>query len=242
MPHGLPDYGLTTGKEDIHASLDMGEMAVRLGAVSRYDRLGDVVFVEDFEEDLAAWEKETSGAGASVDVVATRKVTGGFSCKMTAGSDGDRYAGIVGRLPVPYSSIYGFEWAWTLDENMDYGYVEVSVYTGTYLIKSGFKYDPSAQAASYLNALDGWTALSPGARPLFSDRFFVVFKFTIDISTVKYSRILAPPASWSASGESGYIVGDTTQPHMLLRGRIYSKLGENAVCYSDSYIVTANDV
>jgi hypothetical protein len=238
----MPDFGVTASKEKLYAGVDVAELAARLGALPRYDRLGDVVYLEDFEGGLSAWEAETSGASAAVEWVCDRHVTGHFACKLTAGSDASRYAGIKGRFPVPFSVVYGIEICWTLHDDMDYAIVQADVYTGVYRISFGIKYDQTTLSDYYLNAAGGWTQILPQIVPYMSDRNFINTKFTFDISTQKYKRLLVTPVAYDVADKGGLIAASAERPRMEAWGRIYSTSGNNAYSYVDSLILTANDV
>lgn len=242
MAHGLPDFGPTASKTRLYAGVDMAELAARLGAAPRYDRLGDVVFFENFEDGIDFWEVETDGTGAAVEWVSNRHVTGGFSCKLTAGSDGDMYAGIRGRFPVPFSVLYGWELAWTEHADMDYAIVRTDVYTGVYLISFAIKVDVVNQYNYYLNSAGGWTQILPQAIAYLNDYNFVNAKLTFDIATQKYSRFLVTPTTYDIAGKSGLVALNAGRPRMEIFGRIYSTPGNNAYSYIDSLILTANDI
>jgi len=242
MARGLPDFGPSAVKVALGGMADIGELAARLGALPRYDRLGDVVFLEDFDADLGAWVTEISGAGAGVVVTPERRVTGSFSCKLTGGSTLLGYAGIRTYLPVPFSTVHGFEIAWTLHDDADYLYFRVDIYTGVYKISFAIKWDNTTLYNYYLNAAAGWTQILPQRIPFYNDRNFIDAKMTFDISTQKYSRMLVAPATFDIAGAGGLVALDATYPHMEISGRVYSKPTFNAYTYIDSIIVTANDI
>lgn len=242
MSRGLPDFGPAAVKLALGGMSDIGELAARLGALSRYDRLGDVVFFDDFCSDLGAWEIETSGAGSGVMVTAARKVSGGFSCKMTAGSTLLRYAGIRGRFPVPYSVMYGLEVMATPHADIDYSDLMVDVYTGSYHMTFGIRFGYAAAENYYYNAAGGWTIIPGGLSVLLDDHLFVMVKFTFNISTQKYGRLLIPPRTFDLSACSGFIEGSAEFPRMECWGRTYSLPATNAVTYIDNIIVTCNDI
>lgn len=242
MSHGQPDFGMYALATNIYRLTDMAELAARLGALPRYDRLGDVLFCEDFEDGIAFWEAETAGTGAAVEWVTTRRVNGGFACKLTAGSDGSMYAGIKGRFPVPFSVISGIEINWTQHDDADYGFIRVDIYTGTYKISFAIKADIATPYNYYLNSAGGWTQISPAVTPYRNDYNFVSMKLTFDVSTQKYSRFLVPPTSYDIEGNSGLVAADTGRPRMEIWGRIYSTAGNNAYSYIDNLILTTNEV
>ncbi len=243
MAHGFPDYGAAQAKAELYTGVDLAEVAARLGALSRYDRLGDVIFYEDFGGDLGALEVEDSGAGETAVVTADRKVIGSFSCRLTSAGVPGSYIGLLGRFPVPYSVMYGVEIQWTWHANMDHAYFRADIYTGAYHLAFGIQLDVPTGLNYYLNALGGWTAIPGAIFPYFDDRMFNVAKFTFNIATMRYSRFLIPPRLIDLSACIGFAVADlVTRPHMECSGRIYDNGAAITVSYVDSLIITANDM
>lgn len=242
MAHGYPDYGASHPKAELYAGIDMAELAARLGALPRYDRLGDVIFYEDFGGDLGAWQIETSGAGEAVVVTAERKVTGSFSCRLSCVVAAGSYAGIRWRAPVPYSIMYGVEIQWTVHADMTLGYVIVNVYTGAFHLAFGIMYDKATNLNYYFNAAGGWTAIPGLIIPYYSTYHFNVTKFTFNISTLRYSRLLTPPLITDLSACTGFAFPDmVNRPRMECAGRLYGDPATTPVSYIDNLILTAND-
>lgn len=251
MAHGYPDYLVASPKSKLYAGVDSAELAARLGSMARYDRYGDTVFFEGFEGDLGAWKPETSGTGASVVISAARKVTGGFSCKLTCGSDASAYARIGLFLPHPYSLIYGVEWQQTLDSNLQYIKMRFYAYTGAlsklysirYFCIAG-TYAGLARSIGDIDIYkgDGTFQLIGNAVPLMSTYFAMVFKVTVNVEDWKYSRLVIPPRSFDISSYEPYSVADATAESLEVWIEAWGKQLENAVSYVDNAIVTVNDV
>ena len=55
MTHGVQDFGASSGQNSTYGLTDLGELAVRLGSPVSFDRRGDVVMMETFEDGLDAW-------------------------------------------------------------------------------------------------------------------------------------------------------------------------------------------
>ncbi|MBA7581835.1 hypothetical protein ES708_23746 [subsurface metagenome] len=63
MPRGQADFGMYAPKTVTSTLADMGELAVRLSSIVEYDRRGDVIYLDDFEEPVLKWSPLATGAG-----------------------------------------------------------------------------------------------------------------------------------------------------------------------------------
>lgn len=63
MPRGQPDFGAYQQKVVGGTLADMGELAVRLSSIVGYDRRGDVVDLDDFEDTILTWNTPATGIG-----------------------------------------------------------------------------------------------------------------------------------------------------------------------------------
>lgn len=242
MSRGQKDFGAYQQKAALSTMADVGELASRLNCPSRFDRLGDVIFLEDFGNDLGSWDVSGSGTGRGVEVATERKFTGAFSCKMTGGSDDDRYANIITRMPVPFSVVYGFEAAIALDKDCDWVHFLTNIYTGTRELKAGVLFDIDLKQNYYLDYLGNWVAIGALIDHYISSHNFIIFKFTLDIANEKYSRFIVPPFSYAIADIPFQAGGLVDNPRTQFEVRVTSDTGENAVCYLDSVIITANDI
>lgn len=64
MPRGQPDYGMYAVTETIASLSDVGELAARLGSIVTYDRRGNVVDFDNFEEPVLRWGTTLVGTGS----------------------------------------------------------------------------------------------------------------------------------------------------------------------------------
>jgi len=55
MAHGFPDWGEYAPQTQIGKSMDIAELAVRLGSPCIYDRFGTVMFIDDFSSGSNKW-------------------------------------------------------------------------------------------------------------------------------------------------------------------------------------------
>ncbi|GAJ17988.1 unnamed protein product, partial [marine sediment metagenome] len=54
--HGRPDWSPNEPKETTYAIPDQGEASIRLGGISPFDRLGDVVWFDNFSNGLGIYD------------------------------------------------------------------------------------------------------------------------------------------------------------------------------------------
>lgn len=87
MPHGTPDYGITAGAVTTYQLSDLAELAVRLGSIVSYDRLGEVFFLDDFEQTRPRYATGSDGVGGGVAYSVAEARSGLRSLALTAGSD-----------------------------------------------------------------------------------------------------------------------------------------------------------
>jgi len=241
MPRGQPDYGMYATTQLIASISDMGELAARLGSPDTYDRRGNILFLEDFEDDILGWITETSGAGASVSCSAEHKLRGSCSMKLVAGSTLSRYAKALVRLSPVIASRFGMEIAVTLDTNMESWEAWNNCYTGIYRITAGIKFDRVLNKLYVLTTADTWYEVSIPFSPLFSPHLFYFSKLVFDISKLTYIRQINANYSYDFSAIPLSVIPDATPPSGESYVKLVSQAGFNATVYLDSCIMTYNE-
>ncbi|GAH57763.1 unnamed protein product, partial [marine sediment metagenome] len=128
--HGKPDWGMQV-KSTVYTLDELSELAVRLGSEVFFDRRGDVLLIDNFENGrtMSFWEKD--GAGSEVVITADHARSGGYSTKLVGGSTDDLYADISYRLTYPVVSKFGFETHFSIPTQFDRIEFTVWYYTGT---------------------------------------------------------------------------------------------------------------
>lgn len=222
-------------------SINRAELAARLGSIVTYDRRGDVLWLEDFESGISRVETSTSGTGAAVEWSAERALRGGFSCKLTAGSDSDRYVQIKGYLPFPALSRLGYEAATSLDANMESTEAYIDIYTGTLKLQWGFRFTTASTNVDLITLGGTWANIYTGELPYYSDYLFNLSKLVIDTNTAKYDRMVTGPITMDLSAVPCNYSIDTTAMHLELSYKMVGVAGTNSVCYLDSIIMTQNE-
>ncbi len=109
MPHGTPDWGLVGPISVLYGLDDLGEQAVRLGAVSSWDRIGHVVFQDNFSEGVGAWYSIVSSADGTICPFTENALSSPFCIRMVNGSGGATYARMNHYLGYGYRGRCGLE-------------------------------------------------------------------------------------------------------------------------------------
>lgn len=241
MAHGVPDYGAYQGRATVHPVTDLGELAVRLGSPVAYDRLGDVIYFEDFEDGLNGWVVTTSGDFATGDVSYGRGIHGAWACHLVAGSTMGQFAQIARSFAYPVLSNLGLEFAWTVDANLLDGIAYLDIYTGVSRLRWGVRYHAPTNQNGILDASGAWVAVGDPTPNPAGAYLFIPTKLVGDPNNLAYRRFLAGPISFPCGSTGPQVVADASLPHLSVTLRITATPGNFATTYLDRVILTQNE-
>lgn len=157
MPHGLPDWGLIGPISVLYGLDDMAEQAVRLGAVASWDRIGHVIFSDNFREGLGAWTMEGSDATAVTCLFTGHALSSPYCVKLRNGSAGARYARMRHRLSYVYRGHCALECNVTLEPGTEYIKFGVSGSTPTSRLFFYVRLTPTTGVLAWGTDGAGWT-------------------------------------------------------------------------------------
>jgi len=241
MAHGYPDYGIYTAKKTVYSLQDMAELAARLGSIVTFDRRGDVIWLDDFEDNINKWGQEPSGVGAAIALSTDAARNGGYSCKLTTGNVAGEYARIIHSGPYPILSKIGFEISFTLDTNTMRFRIGLSLYDGTYHSRASVQYNMPFARVEYVDENGVWQVLDT-ITPLRSGHtLFHTIKLVVDFVNYKYERLLLDSLSYDLTPYSLYRIGDTSSPVLLVDAIHYTNVDANISNYVDDAIITQNE-
>lgn len=221
--------------------MGLAELSAVLSPARRFDRRGNVFFVDTFEDGLGKWAKIVTGTGAAVEISTTYSLFGAFSAKATGGSDSTRYGGIQHRQYYPSATPLGFEIAFTLNELIEYIYWKMEAYTGTRWVRATVRWEQVTGALEYQDgagvfqslAADLWLSLQP--------ENFHVAKTVFDPAGEKYLRFLSDNNEYDMSAIALLASDSSTAPYVLSSSWIVSESGQNAAVYYDDVVLTQNE-
>jgi hypothetical protein len=241
MPHGTPDWGLTSGLATTYRWADLDELAVRLGSPVSVDRRGDVVFFDDFEHGLDKWSSGSSGAGAAHYLNTGGARSGYFSVRLIAGSDADRLCSLQAPRPIASLSPTGFEYSFSWDGGSEYIGNFIVFYTGSELLGFNARYNALLHTVEVKDSLLGYQPLGTSVFPYTDPLVFHPFKLVVDPITRHFVRVILGASQYDASAFSGEVTPDPTAPNVVLFAIHQGRAGFNDQILVDDVILTQNE-
>lgn len=230
-------------------SIGNAELAARLWSINTYDRRGNVVFMDNFDEPVLKWNTAMIGAPvSSVSLSTLYSRVAGNSVRLAVGTGVNFYAAIWKYLPLPIETKLGMEASFTIPTNIDRLGISFALYTGTELHESGFFYSRTDDVLYLYNVAIGTptSIVASDVNPFVSDYapavLFHTMKLVIDYKTNKYLRVMFDNKEYDVS-DIGYKV---TSPHPWGSSVIVGLWAVNnnvgtPVVYVDDAICTQNE-
>lgn len=242
MPRGTVDDSNVLKQALISAVTDVGELAVRLGAISSIDRSGDVFSQTQFGDGWGLWQSDSSGTGAYVRLSSLCSRSQGVCARLRAGNAEDDYAALYVFIRNPLSGKIAVEMHFTYLTAWKKLTLRLAYYTGTTVITFEVVLDLAAGQLSYLNAAGGYTVFGTLAISAREAGEWQAAKMVIDLPNDRYWRFLLNDVSYDMASCSPKVAA-STPPSALL---IWLQITSGAVTYADFFIddilVTANEV
>lgn len=218
------------------------ELAGRLGSAYTWDWRGRVLHILDFAEGLAGLSTATAGAGGAAVLSADYWQCGGYSVKLTGGSDGSRYAEVQGYAPLPPGYCFGVEAGFSCDGVPEYVYIKVEYYNATDKYTYHIRYNFATGWVQYLDADSAWQNAALVAIRTHKQDFHVLkLVCRFDLLNIKIQRLLLDNTQWTATAVVPS-TGDAANPHFRYYVGVTSNSGDNDVVYVDRIILTTEGI
>jgi len=216
------------------------ELGVRLKSIDTFDRRGDVLWLDDFEDNINKWLTAAGGSGASVALSTDTARSGGTSAKLTTGNLAGDYASIYAYHQILPLSKWGFEISFTYNSNMRKYTWAISRLTGTMEYTAEITLDLTTSELK-LKGLNGDIVIDSGV-VLFEDiHCFHKVKLVADFANSRYTRLLLDDRTYDISAHSLYQASSTTKPFINIYTFVYTNVDSNESAYVDDAIITQNE-
>lgn len=240
MPIGRPDFGQYAPTETIVGLSDLGELAARLGSVVTFDRRGNVILLDDFENGVGPWRPSSLGTNWVFAWDAQYPYSGGFCANMKtpSGAGANLYA--ERHFSYPVLSKLGTEVCFSYLFHCRYFDVSLILYSGAYLHHPYARWN---QATSMWQIRDeNQTFHDVGTSfPIYEDqRRYHTAKLVADFINEKYCHLLVDNQSIDLSAYSYYKVASSDVISGKLQLRLWSR-ETVAEAYIHHVIITQNE-
>jgi len=180
-----------TDPEDVFGNphyLGAAELAVRLGSIHRFERRGQVLFMEDFEEGINRWTPATASDNGVVDLTTYSSLSGRFACRLLTSTSSPYNAQIGRPEPYPTLSKMGMEVGIHADGNEDYDRIGLLLRQETQQYRFYLELDPVDKKLRYMNSSGTWTDIQSISSVDVEPRVFHRLKLVVDLVNKKYVR------------------------------------------------------
>ena len=241
LGHGTPDWGFQRAVTQVFPSLDLAELAVRLGSPDIFNRSGTMLFYDDFSLGLTKGKPAQTQAGTVPALSVARAGLSGYTalCKTAAVVDAESY--MFYRVSIPQLTKMGLEGGMDLGENGAMWQLRLYTWDGTFQHLAGLRFDPSIDTLYYWSSAATWVAAATNLSHLVDDYLFHVMKLIIDPATKKYVRAIYNDRVIDLSTISYQTIAETTAPSVAINAAAVARTAAVWTTYLSHVIFTINE-
>lgn len=241
MPHSGPDW-FPLRKETLYPQpIDLGELAVRLGSPLAFDRLGDVLFLDTFDQTPGAWEASTSSTSAISGLSVRRALNGAFSWQLFVPASSSEWAQILRDTYTPALRPCGLLVVAYQDTWPGIFQITHEVWDGLNRVRYAVRADNPNLRIQVLRGDGTWATVATNVPEVRDARLWVPWKLVVDPTTRRYRRLMVGGRTYDLSAFSGFPWA--TADRISLRQIIisYGQTGQTGATFIDAVAVTINE-
>jgi hypothetical protein len=243
---GRPDYSAPAPigqipKPTVYTLSDMAELAARLGSIVTFDRRGDVIWLDDFEDNINKWVQSAVGTGGSIGLSNDAARSGSMSAKLVTPSDALLAARLYRDFLYPEVGKIGAEISFTINNNLDFFQLGLQFWTETKYTNSLLRYLPSEKALYYVDSNNVQRVILSNVNLFAVTPLFHTLKLVVDIKTDKYIRVLLDSYYVDMSEIACPTYTGVYTKDFDCQITAMGKAGLNIAIYVDDFILTQNE-
>jgi len=240
--NGRIEAFLMDGADQWGKTLRIGnaELAARLNLLRTYDWRGDNLYEWDMSNGAPSGTLSLSGLGASGGNDPAYWRTGGYSYRLTGGSNASQLANWEFIQANPPSPRIGVQQAFSVTASGTFYRCLITIDYLTNRRIFGIQLDTTAKQLAYWNNVGAWVnfqAVDFVAVPA----MFYHMKLVVDASTGKYMRALYDNAEFDMSTLVCQTQPTGSWPYIDINFQMISRAGFNDSAYLDSFVITTNE-
>ena len=236
-----PDYSKYLGTSVRFSLQDMGELAARLGSISKYDRRGEIIHADDFRHGQGIWQSTLNGAGSLIALTALPNYYSPYCMKFSPSSVASSYAGVSAFFGGTFDGKIGIESGFIIEDNTDQLNINIALYTGAVLCQPRLQWDFGTGEVRIYDNTGSYVVIDDRVWGSGSSNVFYPVKFVFDPSTLKYVRLRISNVEYDISGYSFFsgVSTNTLLFTLTVRHDYVSKAA--LVAYNSYNILTCNE-
>lgn len=241
MPHGQPDGGAYSVKETVASDADNAEQAARLGSIVTFDRRGDVVLLDNFEDNINKWAITLIGTGARIGLSSKTARNGGLCCELVTGDTTGNESEMSRFLSYPVLSKMGLEISMSLHSFVSPVIMYLHLEDGTTWTLGGLRYTPNTNTLDYFDSGGGWTPITTTLPLYLALQCFHTFKLVIDPATGRYVRAIVGPHLYDLSAHALRVAGHVLHNFLGVTFNVTARRDANESMFIADLIMTQNE-
>ena len=206
-----------------------------------YDRKGDVIWWDDFEDGINKWGYAPPNYPYIPPLSLHTAREGGQSLMLRADPDTGVYNMIWKYIPTLQPAPYGFEFSYAVSSYAHQVKQELFYFDGTTLWLAKIYYDQPTNTFYYLNSSNEYVALTPSLE-LYADwRAFHTQKLVINPGSGKYVKLIVNGYTFDMSTISLYNYASSEAAHLYISIWNTATGAAKADIYIDHVVVTSSE-
>ena len=241
MAHTMAPWSSKYKLINVYSMMDSAELAARLGALSTWDRRGNIVWEDPINASGNKWSLTGNGTGNDQAVSQSYAEKGDNSMKLTTGSDGGMNAQMGRHSQLCVEGNIGLEISFSMDSDIDYITLTLLWRKDSRYTAAKLKVDQTNSKLSYLNSGNTFTELASSLQYSPKLTCFYTLKMVLDVENKNWVRVIHQDVGYSLANISLYDVAIVTHGYMEMYVHAYGTAGNNATIYVDNVILTQNE-
>ena len=213
------------------------ELGARLGSPIAYERRGQVIVLENFDQGVDDWLWSATTATSYIKAATASVVHGGYSAYMFRGAGTGGYCQLGRRFDIAPATTVGYSAWYRMYNAPDYIIFYLLVDDGTNTHQGSLLIDTATDLIYNRNSGGGYDLITvyPCTPP--SEKHFRFIKFTLDLSADTYGYAIINGAEHDLSSESCQ-TGISGVRQILPLVEVYAEAGNDTEVYVDSLAIT----
>lgn len=241
MPHTAPDWSWRKSTTIFEPHRGDAELAARLGSPHIFNREGDVIYLDDFENGFGGWDYVPSGLGATRFLTTDCILRGSYAAVLRPGTTPDKYIQISKRFQYPVLGNMGVEFSVVLSNELTYIYVRLVRYDGVDSHTFHLEYNYKDRQLKIFDGALGFVVIKDALTLAPEYRLFHTFKLVCDLERDEFIRAIVDEVEYNLSTYVSTAALDGTVPRVDMVIHTHRELGLLGAAVVDRVIFTQNE-